>query len=220
MYCFYLKSPTAGQNHEGFGAAAAFPTPSLGTFPVSGSECPTTGTWTSADQDDPTPSDSSSMPDSAALPVCVTGESLMGDWVDSDGSAVQVQRADGSSSRLHAVVSRTMQPSVVLDLEQDSESSGWHCGDATLQYASNSSMQLTWRFQDGRTWQWMKGASMWQCYSHGGIDQSCQHGIDDFCHGPYVQEDGSVSLNDLAWYLSGGTAATMMMPVFSSAPEK
>lgn len=206
MYCYYLKPSSASKTGEGYGEAAAFG--------------PATGNWMSAEQDDLTPSDSSSMPDSAGLPVYVPEESLMGDWIDSDGSAVQVQRADGSNSRLHAVVSRTMQPSVVLDLEQESESSGWHCGDATLQFASNSNMQLTWRFQDGRTWQWMKGASMWQCYSHSGVDQSYQQGMDNFGNGPYVHEDGSVSLDDLAWYLSGGTTNTMMMPVFSSPPGK
>eukprot|EP00930_Biecheleria_cincta_P095142 TRINITY_DN87159_c0_g1_i1.p1 TRINITY_DN87159_c0_g1~~TRINITY_DN87159_c0_g1_i1.p1 ORF type:complete len:197 (-),score=45.57 TRINITY_DN87159_c0_g1_i1:15-605(-) len=194
MYCFYLKSPTG----------------KIGEIP---------GTWMTAEQEDVSTSDSSSMPDSAALPVDVPVDSLLGDWIDSDGSAVQVQRLGGSNPRLQAVVSRTMQPSVVLDLEQESESSsGWRCGDATLQSAWSSNMQLTWRFQDGRTWQWTREASMWQCYGQGGVDQSYQQGMGNFHHGPYVQQDGTVSLSDLAWHLSGGATTTMMMPVFAE-PE-
>lgn len=174
-----------------------------------------------AEQEDVSTSDSSSMPDSAASPVHVPADSFLGDWIDSDGSAVQVQRLDGSNPRLQAVVSRMMQPSVVLDLEQESESSsGWRCGDATLQSAWSSSMQLTWRFQDGRTWHWMREASTWQCYGHDGVDQSYQQGMGDFQDGPYVQQNGTMSLSDLAWHLSGGATTTMMTPVFPTSSNK
>eukprot|EP00930_Biecheleria_cincta_P056637 TRINITY_DN42715_c0_g1_i1.p1 TRINITY_DN42715_c0_g1~~TRINITY_DN42715_c0_g1_i1.p1 ORF type:complete len:423 (+),score=65.13 TRINITY_DN42715_c0_g1_i1:131-1270(+) len=154
-------------------------------------------------------------------------ESLTGDWVDSDGSAVQVK----VTSKTSCVVSISRPPLQQLQLSMwQSSSSGWHCGDAALDSNQSTQTRLMWRFPCGRVSVWMRQKSLWDGWHEQGSWLPVWETEDGY--GPWAKQasccdedqDASASmclspastpvcrLDELAFFLSGGQSTTMMMP--------
>eukprot|EP00441_Pelagodinium_beii_P039209 CAMPEP_0197629086 /NCGR_PEP_ID=MMETSP1338-20131121/7093_1 /TAXON_ID=43686 ORGANISM="Pelagodinium beii, Strain RCC1491" /NCGR_SAMPLE_ID=MMETSP1338 /ASSEMBLY_ACC=CAM_ASM_000754 /LENGTH=229 /DNA_ID=CAMNT_0043200093 /DNA_START=82 /DNA_END=771 /DNA_ORIENTATION=- len=137
--------------------------------------------------------------DSDCIPLHMTEEFLLGQWVDDHDSSIQVQWAD-DGDRLMATVCTPKGREIVLDFWQASDGSGWRCGEALLDANCSSGFEIRWCFPSGRTSTW------WKMYEYGGADGVWWPAV------PQLR-DPVVDVKQLAYVLSGGATTSMMMPI-------
>mmetsp|Transcript_6443 Transcript_6443/g.18441 ORF Transcript_6443/g.18441 Transcript_6443/m.18441 type:complete len:194 (-) Transcript_6443:164-745(-) len=94
--------------------------------------------------------------------VAVTGgggpflaETFVGRWADSLGNAVTVSSEDAYELRLSAVLSNPPRKDIYLTI-RPVPGGGWTCGNAMLDPAWSTSLQLHWLTADGRISAWVR----------------------------------------------------------------